>query len=106
MDLAQALLQGQAGDRGLFMPRRIPQLGRDLMARAGALAYPELAASVLGLYTGGVFPDGALRAICEDAYDFDVPLERVDGARHVLRLDRGPAPRGRRPRRAPPRLAL
>jgi len=90
VDLAQALLTGQAGDRGLFMPRPIPQLGRDLLARAGSLAYPELAASVLRLYTEGVFAPDALRAICEDAYDFDVPIERVDGPRHVLRLDRGP----------------
>jgi len=90
VDLAQALLQGQAGDKGLFMPRPIPHMSRDLLARAGSLRYPELAASVLGLYTGGTFSPDALREICEDAYDFDVPLERVDGARHVMRLDRGP----------------
>ena len=89
-DLAEALLQGQAGDRGLFMPRPIPGMGRDLLARAGSLRYPELAASVLGLYTEGIFSPDALREICEDAYDFDVPLERVDGRRHVMRLDRGP----------------
>ena len=90
MDLAQALLQGQAGDKGLFMPRPIPTMPRDLLKRARTLAYPELAASVLGLYTEGVFPPDALREICADAYDFDVPLERVDGTRHLLRLDRGP----------------
>ena len=90
VDLAEALLLGQAGDRGLFMPRPIPQLGHDLLARAGSLSYPELAAAVLGVFTDGAFPPEALRAICEDAYDFDVPLERVDGPRHVMRLDRGP----------------
>ncbi len=90
MDLAQALLQGQAGDKGLFMPRPIPGMDRALLARAGALPYPELAAAVLGLFTGGIFSGDALREICEDAYDFDVPLERVDGPRHVMRLDRGP----------------
>jgi threonine synthase len=31
-----------------------------------------------------------LAAICQDAYDFDVPLEKVDAHRHVMRLDRGP----------------
>jgi len=45
---------------------------------------------VLGLYTAGVFAPDALLEMCADAYDFDVPLERVDGPRHVLRLDRGP----------------
>ena len=90
MDLAQALMQGQAGDKGLFMPDPIPALGPDLLARAASLAYPELAAAVLGLYTGETFSGDVLREICENAYDFDVPVERVDGTRHLLRLDRGP----------------
>ena len=72
------------------MPRPIPALPRDLLARAGSVPYPELAASVLGLYTEGVFARDALDAICADAYDFAVPLERVDARRHVLRLDQGP----------------
>ncbi len=72
------------------MPRPIPTLGGELLARAGSLPYPELAASVLGLYTEGTFSGDALRDICQDAYDFEVPLERVDGPRHLLRLDRGP----------------
>ena len=72
------------------MPRPVPALSADLLSRAGSLSYPELAAAVLGLYTEGVFPPDALREICEDAYDFAVPLERVDGARHLLRLDQGP----------------
>jgi threonine synthase len=84
------LLQGQAGDKGLFMPRPIPALGAELLRRARTLAYPELAASVLGLYTAGAFSADTLQAICADAYDFGVPLERVDGPRHVLRLDQGP----------------
>ena len=55
VDLAQALLQGQAGDKGLFMPRPIPRMPRELLPRARTLAYPELAAAVLALYAEGVF---------------------------------------------------
>jgi len=29
-------------------------------------------------------------ALCRDAYDFDVPLERVAGRQYLMRLDRGP----------------
>jgi len=72
------------------MPRPIPALPRDLLARAGSVRYPELAAAVLGLYTDGIFARDALDAICAEAYDFDVPLERVDARRHLLRLDQGP----------------
>jgi len=90
VDLATALLTGQAADRGLFLPRRIPPLPRDLLARAGSLPYPELAAALLEPYCAGTFTPDELREICADAYDFDVPLEPVDRPRWVMRLDQGP----------------
>lgn len=90
VDLAQALLQGQAGDRGLFMPRPIPPLPPRLPAEARDMPYPDLAASILAPYAEGVFTRDELLEICLDAYDFDVPLERIDGRRYVMRLDQGP----------------
>lgn len=90
VDLAQALLQGQAGDRGLFMPVRVPPLSADVVAGARDMSYPELARRILQPYSEGVFDERALGDICDDAYDFDVPLEKVDGNAHVMRLDRGP----------------
>jgi len=90
VDLATALLTGQAADRGLFMPRPVPAMDRDLLRRARDLPYPELAAAILAPYAEGVFTRDELDAICHDAYDFALPLEPVDGRRHVLRLDRGP----------------
>ncbi len=90
VDLAEALMQGQASDRGLFLPRPLPGFAPDLLARARDLSYPDLAVEILGLFTGEVFTRDDLAAICHDAYDFPVPLEPVDGPRHVLRLDRGP----------------
>jgi threonine synthase len=90
VDLADALLQGQAGDRGLFMPREIPPIPQDLLAAARDLSYPELAARLLAPYAEGVFSARVVEEICHDAYTYDVPLEQIDGPRHVLRLDRGP----------------
>lgn len=90
VDLAQALLEGQAGDRGLYLPRPLPVFGSELLSRARELPYPELAARILGLYAEGIFSQEELLEICHDAYDFEVPLERVEGRRHLLRLDRGP----------------
>ncbi len=88
--LGQALLTGMAPDKGLFMPDPIPAWSlAGLQALKGA-SYPEIAHAVLSRYVGDEFTDEALRGICEDAYDFDVPLERVHRNRHVLRLDRGP----------------
>ena len=90
VSLAEALLRGQAPDKGLYMPVRIPQLSADFLKRAATMSYPELAAIVLSYY-GDTFTPEELREICEDAYDFDVPIENVTGRRHILRLDQGPS---------------
>ncbi|MCX7886863.1 MAG: threonine synthase [Verrucomicrobiae bacterium] len=87
VNLRQALLQGQAPDRGLYLPQRFPQLATDeLVGRP----YPEIAFEVLRRYTAGVVEEPVLLAFCEDAYNFDVPLERVYESVYVMRLDRGP----------------
>ena len=90
MTLGEALLQGQAGDRGLFMPESFPPLTTDELKALTGKPYAEVAFAVLRRYTAGVFDDATLRSLCEDAYDYDVPLERVIGRRHLMRLDRGP----------------
>ena len=90
VDLAAALLQGQAGDRGLYLPRPLPRMSTALLANARKLPYPELAAAILAPYAEGTFTRDELLEICHDAYDFAVPLEQVDGPRHIMRLDRGP----------------
>jgi threonine synthase len=88
--LADALLQGQAPDRGLYMPNAVPQLEPSLLRRARDLSYPDLATEVLLPYVNGTFSRDVLAELCADAYTFDVPLEPVVGRAHVMRLDQGP----------------
>jgi threonine synthase len=88
--LRQALLLGQAPDRGLYMPDVYPKLLPEEIAAQKGRTYPEIAHFVLRRFTQGVIPDDRLAAICEDAYDYDVPLEQVEGRRYLMRLDRGP----------------
>ncbi|MBN2527341.1 MAG: threonine synthase [Deltaproteobacteria bacterium] len=90
VSLAEALLRGQAPDKGLYMPVRVPQLSSELLQNARKMSYPSLAATVISMY-GDTFSAEELLEICTDAYDFDVPVEKVTGRRHILRLDRGPS---------------
>lgn len=90
VSLSEALLKGQAADKGLFLPERFPRLGRDDLLPMVGRSYPEIAEAILRPYTEGMLDVRRLRALCHDAYDFEVPLEHVAGRRHVLRLDRGP----------------
>ena len=89
-DLRGALLQGQAADRGLFVPVTVPPLAAGDLAALVGRSYAEVAWLVLRRFTAGMLDDGRLRALCEDAYGFEVPLERVEGRRWLMRLDRGP----------------
>ncbi|MCK4871604.1 MAG: threonine synthase [Phycisphaerales bacterium] len=88
--LDRALLQGQAGDMGLFLPERFPPLTRDDLLGFVGRPYPEIAFEVLRRFTQGVFADDTLLELCRDAYDYDIPLECVTGRQHIMRLDQGP----------------
>ncbi|MBN2343804.1 MAG: threonine synthase [Deltaproteobacteria bacterium] len=88
--LAEALLMGQAPDKGLYLPRHLPHLSQAFLRTASQLTYPELAAKVLSSYAD-TFTEEEMLAICTDAYDFDIPIEHVTDRRHILRLDRGPS---------------
>jgi threonine synthase len=90
VNLGEALLLGQAPDRGLFMPAELPRFSKDLLRLAKNLSYPELATTILAPYAEGVFSLETLSEICRDAYDFPVPLEQVTPKRHVMHLDQGP----------------
>lgn len=92
VNLREALLAGQAPDRGLYLPERFPRLSPDEIAGFATLPYHEIAFRVLRRYTAGVVSEAVLAAICREAYDFEVPLESVSSLDRtwVMRLDRGP----------------
>ena len=89
--LREALLRGQAPDRGLYWPRRFPSLSSEEIAAFAGLPYWRIAWEVLRRYMSGVLDAEALEAVCRDAYDFAVPLEPIGDRIHVMRLDRGPS---------------
>jgi len=90
VDLRGALLTGQAPDKGLYMPREIPQIPRDEILSFKDKSYPEVAFAVLKRFTPGLIPDDELMRLCTECYNYDVPLERVYDSNYLLRLDQGP----------------
>ena len=90
VDFKAALLMGQAPDRGLFMPEQIPCLPSSLIDEFPGMSYPEIAREVMRPYLEHLDSDQALRGMLQDAYNFEVPVERVFDGKCILRLDRGP----------------
>jgi threonine synthase len=89
-NLREAMLQGQAPDRGLYLPEKFPRLAPEEIAGFAKLPYREIAFRVLSKFTDGIIPDDALAAMCREAYSFSVPLEKVYDRVHLMRLDQGP----------------
>lgn len=90
VNLREAFLRGLAPDRGLYFPEKFPQLTADEIGTFATLPYHEIAFRVLSQYTEGVIPSDVLAAICRDAYNFIIPLEKVYDRVYVMRLDQGP----------------
>lgn len=86
----EALLKGQAPDRGLYMPDHIPQLPPKTWADLAGASYTTVARTLITPFMAGFLDDKTLPALLEKAYDFPVPLEEAWPNRYVLRLDRGP----------------
>jgi threonine synthase len=84
---AEALLQGLAPDKGLFVPKNIPLFTREQISLMGHLDYAGLAFILMRQFSD--IPDGALMNMCQEAYTFDIPVEQ-HGKLFIARLDRGP----------------
>jgi threonine synthase len=90
VSFSEALLKGLAPDKGLYMPDRIPELDRDLIRSLHHKPYAEIAAVIARNMLKGEIPDEEIGRITHDAYNFEVPLEKVYGRNYIMRLDQGP----------------
>jgi threonine synthase len=86
----QALLKGLAPDGGLYMPYSFPLFTREQLESFSGNAYHEIAFTVLNKIIGKEINNQDLQKLCLDAYNFDVPLEKVCDRKYIMRLDQGP----------------
>src|SRR6185369_4957794 len=90
VNLREALLAGQAPDRGLYFPEKFPRLTPEEISAFASLPYHEIAFRVLAKFTDGIIPDGEIAAMCREAYNFTIPIEKIHDRVHLMRLDQGP----------------
>ena len=85
----EALLRGQAPDYGLYMPVEIPKLSAEEIDSFRDKEYYEIAFEMAKKFVDDISKK-ELRNLCKDAYNFEVPLEKVNDELYIMRLDRGP----------------
>jgi threonine synthase len=87
---SDAVLRGLAPDGGLYLPTYLPQLPGHSIKQLAALPFPVLAYELAHLFLADEIPDSELRALCHDAFTFDVPLKEIAEKTFVLELFHGP----------------
>lgn len=90
VDFRTATIQGQAPDKGLYFPERIPALAGDFVKRLRGLSKNEIGMEVLQPYVGDTIPGQQLQQIIADAIDFPFPLVPVHDRLYALELFHGP----------------
>jgi len=90
VSFSEALLKGLAPDGGLYMPVSFPKISAEEIASYSGMEYYEIAFSFLSKFLGSEIPADELLNLCRDAYNFDVPLEKVTDRKYIMRLDQGP----------------
>ena len=90
VEFGKALITGQAPDKGLYLPKEIPQISADEIRSLQKRSYPEIARFVIGKFVPDSLSPNRLLRLCNEAYTFDVPLEQVSGKQYIMRLDQGP----------------
>ncbi|QSX30848.1 threonine synthase [Shewanella cyperi] len=88
VSFTQALSLGLGRDRGLFFPSKIPVL-EDVEALL-ALPFVERSQKVLGAWLAPELGQALVNELVEAAFDFPLPLHRVDDQRYSLELFHGP----------------
>ncbi len=86
----EAVKQGLAPDVGLYMPELITPLDKTIITSLNNLKLNEIAYIVSQQYVANEIPLTELEQICNEVFNFEIPLVRVKNNIHSLELYHGP----------------
>jgi len=90
-NLKTAVLQSLPPDNGLYMPESIDVLPASFWMNIENLSFQEISFEMAKCLLKGAISDEDLKAIIDDAINFDAPLLQLDEHLHVLELTHGPS---------------
>ncbi len=90
VDFKTATINGQAPDKGLYFPERIPLLEKSFIDNIQNLTKEDIAYNVIAPYVGDAIPEKELRQIVGETVNFDFPLVKIKEDTYALELYHGP----------------
>lgn len=91
VDFQSAVFNSMPLDKGLYMPVEIPELDADFIQHLDQYSLPEIAFKVASALLQDDIPADDLKAIIDDAINFDAPLHQLNDQTYVLELFHGPS---------------
>jgi len=87
----EAVFNSMPHDKGLYMPLEIPQLEQEFIDNIEQYSLPETAYEIASTLLKDEIPAADLKALVEDAANFDAPVVKLDEQTFVLELFHGPS---------------
>lgn len=87
----EAVFNSMPQDRGLYMPTEIPQLEPEFIERIENYSLPEIAYQIASTLLKDEIPANDLKALVEEAANFEAPVVKLDEQTFVLELFHGPS---------------
>lgn len=85
-----AVMKGLAEDGGLFMPESIPSLPPKLFDELEKYSFQEIAFKVAKQFSADEIEDSKLKAIIDDAINFEATVSKLSESLGILELYHGP----------------
>ena len=90
VNFKQATINGQAPDKGLYFPEKIPQLNPDLIKNIKQYSNEAIAYEVIKPFVADTIPQAVLKNIVEETVNFPIPLVPITENIFSLELFHGP----------------
>ncbi len=90
VNFKDATINGQAPDKGLYFPEKIPHVKKELIANIENISNEEIAFEVIKPYVGNTISEDDLFSIVKETVNFPIPLIKVTENIFSLELYHGP----------------
>ncbi|SFH31074.1 threonine synthase [Pedobacter insulae] len=87
----EAVFNSMPQDKGLYMPVEIPKLDQEFIDHIEQYSLPEIAYQIASTLLKDEIPANDLKALIEDAVNFEAPVVELDQQTFVLELFHGPS---------------
>lgn len=87
----EAVFNSMPQDKGLYMPVEIPQLDADFIQNIEQYSLPEIAYKISSTLLKDEIPADDLKALIDDAINFEAPAVKLGDKTFVLELFHGPS---------------